>query len=128
MSTTTAPIEGQSEIIDGKPSCVDIILLYLKSKISIRKDKLGSQYAEHPYVDVWSTDLQLQVRAFSIKRFSKLHSPSTWGRRWREARQKNRLSAIGIEAVEVLDTDRDQRGWRLWTDREAYRKAQGLPA
>ena len=109
-------------------SCIDIILLYLHTQIEKRQSRLGSQYADHPYITVWSTDFELAVRHFARKRYDKLHSPSTWGRRWREARQHGRLSDIGIEYVEVVTgseaEERDQRGWRLWTDEEAFRRQQ----
>ena len=124
--TDAAPSKGSPA--KGSPTCQDVILHYLRRKISSAKAALGCQYAAHPYVTVWSTDFELAVRHYARKRFDKLHSPSTWGRRWREVREGStdgagRLREIGVEHVEEIassESGRAQSGWRLWTDEDAY--------
>ena len=119
--TDAAPSKGSPA--KGSPTCQDVILRYLRQKIHERKSRLGCQYAAHPYVTVWSTDFELAVRRYARERFDKLHSPSSWSRRWREVREQGRLREIGVEHVEEVTSDesgRSQSGWRLWTDAGAY--------
>lgn len=100
-ATTTEAAPAATPAPSKRVTCRGAVVAWLLARMEGR-----------PYIVVYSHEVERQLPGWAHRRFGKFHTPGTWSRRFREARELGDVAAAGLEMTEVMHLARTAEG--LW--------------